>query len=153
MMSVRQTSPALLAVSLLLGVVPVRAQESFYRVHPDRGLMFADLEFAMATDPLLPSAIGLNHVIHTPAPYLSDAASKLRAAVPAGTEAAAEAAILTKAGARCVRQTGDALACRYRDVETPWGGDYFDSISWTVTMPLAGGHVTDLAVTRDWLRR
>lgn len=144
---------SLLGMVTLLGATSLQAQESFYEDHPDRGLRFADMEFDMPTDPLLPSWVSFSHVIHTPPQYLADATAKLRAAVPVGTDAAAAAAILAKAGARCAQPTGEALACRYRDVETPWGGEYFDSINWTITMPLAGGRVTDLAVTRDWTRR
>jgi hypothetical protein len=134
-------------------LLPLHAQESFYQDHPDHGLRFADMEFDMPTDPLLPSYVGMSYVIHTPAHYLADATNRLRSAIPGGTDAATAAATLAKAGAHCVRHTGDALICRYRDVETPWGGEYFDAITWTVTMPLAGGHVADLAVARDWTRR
>jgi|GEM_PF-7104054 len=143
---------ALLATAALLGSSPLYAQEAFYQDHPARGLKFADMEFAMPTDPLLPSWVGISHVIHTPAQYLADATGQLRTAVPAGTAASAAAAVLTKAGARCDVSGGDALTCHYRDVETP-RGEYFDAINWTVTMPLASGRVTDVAVTRDWVRR
>ena len=149
----RVISAALLAATTLLGTAPLHAQESFYEDHPDRGLRFADMEFAMPSDPLLPSWVSFSHVIHTPAQYLSDAMGRLRAAVPTGTDAAAAAAIMAKAGARCGQPAADALTCHYRDVETPWGGEYFDSINWTVTMPLAGGRVTDITVARDWTRR
>jgi hypothetical protein len=153
MMRIRSITPALLAAVAVLGASPLHAQESFYQDHPARGLRFADMEFAMPTDPLLPSWVGLSHVIRTPAEYLADATSQLRAAIPAGTDASAAAVMLAKAGAHCGQPTGGALVCQYRDVETPWGGEYFDAVKWTVTMPLAGGRVSDLAVTRDWTRR
>lgn len=144
---------ALLAVSAMTAAVPAQAQDAFYETHPDRGLHFADLEFGMTDDPLLPTTLGLSHVIHTPAQYLADANGKLHAAIPAGTEAATAAAILMRAGAHCAQPTNGMLTCGYRDVETPWGGEYFDAIKWTVTLPLADGRVTDLTVTRDWTRR
>jgi hypothetical protein len=111
-------------VAALLGSAPLHAQESFYQDHPDHGLRFADMEFDMPTDPLLPSYVGMSYVIHTPAHYLADATNRLRSAIPGGTDAATAAATLAKAGAHCVRHTGDALICRYRDVETPW--DHLD---------------------------
>ena len=149
----RQIMIALFAIALPMSAAQSHAQEAFYDDHPDRGLRFADMEFAMPTDPLLPSWVGLSHVIHTPAPFLSDATAKLRAAIPVGIDASTAAAPLAKAGAHCGQPKAGSLICRYRDVETPWGGEYFDSVNWTVTMPLSDGRVTDLAVVRDWTRR
>lgn len=142
-----------LCAAALLAAGPAMAQQAFYEDHPDRGLRFADLEFAMPTDPLLPSWASYGYVVHTPAQYLADATARLRQAIPAGTAAADAVAVLTRAGARCAQPAGPALTCRYRDVETPWGGEYFDSVTWTVTLPLVDGRVADLAVTRDWKRR
>lgn len=142
-----------LCAATLFAAGPAMAQMAFYEDHPDRGLRFADLEFSMPTDPLLPSWVSYDHVVHTPAQFLADATARLRGAIPAGMAATDAAAVLTRAGARCTQGTGTTLTCRYRDVETPWGGEYFDSVTWTVTMPLIDGKVADLAVTRDWKRR
>lgn len=152
-MNQHPTLSALFVLAVMLTTTPVRAQDSFYEDHPDRGLRFADMEFAMPTDPLLPSWVSFSHVIHTPSRYLDDATAKLRAAIPVGSEASAAAGILAKAGARCRQPGPDVLTCGYRDVETPWGGEYWDSVSWTVTMPLVAGRVADLTVARDWTRR
>lgn len=142
-----------LCAATMFAAGPAMAQQAFYDDHPDRGLRFADLEFSMPTDPLLPSWASYDFVVHTPEQYLADATARLRKAVPAGTPAADAATALTRAGARCAQATGPTLTCRYRDVETPWGGEYFDSVTWTVTLPLVDGRVADLAVTRDWKRR
>jgi hypothetical protein len=152
-MKVHPILAAIFSVTAMITTTPLHAQEAFYEDHPYRGLRFADMEFAMPTDPLLPSWVSFSHVIHTPAQYLADAAGQLRAAIPTGTDAGVAAATLIKAGARCAQPAGEVLTCRYRDVETPWGGEYFDAINWTVTMPLAAGRVTGLTVTRDWTRR
>ncbi|WP_028639628.1 hypothetical protein [Novosphingobium acidiphilum] len=152
-MTHRSIAAAAFGIIALFGVTTAHAQEEFYEDHPDHGLRFADMEFDMPTDPLLPSWVSFSHVIHTPAQFLAGATAKLRAAVPVGTDAAAAAGILAKAGAHCGQPTGNAMACHYRDVETPWGGEYFDAINWTITLPLANGHVADLAVARDWTRR
>lgn len=152
-MNCRSIATMLFAAAATLSAAQLHAQESFYEDHPDRGLRFADMEFAMPTDPLLPSWVGVSHQIHTPAQYLSEASLQLHTAIPAGTDAAAAVAVLAKAGAHCALPTATALTCHYRDVETPWGGEYFDSVTWTVNVALSDGRVRDVAVMRDWLRR
>lgn len=116
------------------------------------GLRFADLEFAMPTDPLLWSADPGWEVHHTPARLLKDAEAQLRAVVPVGMPSRDAAAILRVAGARCAPATAETLSCTYKDHETPYGGDFWDQVTWRVRLSLAADRVTDLAVTRDWSR-
>ena len=120
---------------------------------PHHGLRFGDLEFGIPTDPYLWSADPGWQPHHTPARLLTDAADQLRAAVPAGTPAAAAAEILHKAGARCRQPSGSQLQCLYHDVQTPHGGDDWDSVTWKVNLALDNGQVSDLAVARDWTRQ
>jgi len=155
---IRRLVPAALfattcVMATVLAAGPLRAQEAFYNEQPDRTLRFADMEFAMPIDPLLPSWVGRSHIMHTPSSDLRAASGQLRAAIPTGTDATTAAATLARAGARCAAPTDAALMCSYHDVETPRGGQYFDSVNWTVTLPLAAGHVTDILVARDWTRR
>ena len=127
--------------------------ENPYDDAPHHGLRFADLEFTMPTDPLLWSNDPGTEAHHTPASIMADATRQLRAAIPEGTPAQAATASLKKAGARCTETDPTALKCRYRTIETPSGDDYWDDVTWNITVPLSQGRVADLIVTRDWTRR
>lgn len=107
----------------------------------------------MPTDPLLWSSDPGWRPHATSPQLLADARQQLRHAVPVGSLAAEAAAVLRRAGAHCAQPTDAALVCRYEDVENPWGGDYHDNITWTVTMALTAGRVGQLVVRRDWTRR
>ena len=124
-----------------------------YNDAPHHGLNFGDLEFSMPTDPYLWSADPGWEPHHTPARYLTDAIDQLRTAVPAGTPAATAYATLRKAGAHCRAASDNQLQCQYHWVETPYGGEYWDNITWQVNLTLDNGQVSDLAVSRDWDRR
>ncbi len=138
-------------LALALAASPLHAQEDLYDDHPTHGLHFADFEFSMPRDPLLWSTDPMWTAHHTPARFLADATAQLRAAVPNGMAAEQASAVLRAAGAHCAAPQSGEMTCRYRDVETPW--DYTDAVVWNVKVPLAGGHVTGLSVTRDWSRR
>jgi hypothetical protein len=114
---------------------------------------FADFEFGMSTDPLLWSTDPGWKPHHTPARLLADASAQLHAAIPAGTSVETATAWLRQAGARCGAVSGDTVECRYRDVETPWEGSYVDNVTWRVHLAVTSGRVSDLAVSRDWIRR
>jgi hypothetical protein len=120
---------------------------------PHHGLRFSDLEFGIPTDPYLWSADPGWEPHHTPDRYLTDATDQLRTAVPAGTSSSAAAAILRKAGARCKPTSDSQLQCLYHDVETPHGGDDWDSVTWKVNLSLVNGEVSDLTVVREWARQ
>jgi hypothetical protein len=117
------------------------------------GLHFADLEFSMPTDPYTWSSDPNWEPHHTPARMLAEAQAAIGSAVPNGTSAADAALILHKAGARCVAAQAQQLDCRYRDVETPYGGQYTDNVLWKISLPLVDGRVNGVTVTRDWMRR
>ena len=116
-------------------------------------LRFADLEFSMPTDPLLWSSDPGWEAHHTPASLLTSATDTLRSAIPTGTRADDAEARLSKAGGRCTAVSAGTIECRCRDVETPYGGDYWDQVNWKVMMSVADGRVNDLSVSRDWTRR
>ena len=118
-----------------------------------QGLHFSALEFSIPRDPLLWSADPGWEAHHTPARMLTPAVDTLRTAIPVGTPAAEAANLLHKAGARCAAPGGPELVCRYRDVQTPYGGEYWDNVVWQVKLSLADGRVGDLAVSRDWSRQ
>ena len=124
-----------------------------YQSESDRGLHFSSLEFAIPRDPLLWSADPGWEAHHTPAPMLEPALDALRAAVPAGTSAREATRLLDQAGARCSAPGDGELVCHYRDVQTPYGGTYWDDVVWQVKVSLNGGRVDELAVSRDWSRR
>ena len=117
------------------------------------GLHFSALEFAIPRDPLLWSSDPGWGAHHTPADMLAPALGALRAAIPVGTLAEEATNLLHKAGARCSTSGAGELVCRYRDVQTPYGGEYWDNVVWQVKLSLADGRVGDLAVSRDWSRQ
>ena len=117
------------------------------------GLRFANFELTMPTDPLLWSSDPGWEAHHTPARLLSVVTDTLRTAIPVGSAATDAAALLHNAGAHCVAASASELACHYHDVETPFGGEYWDDVTWQVKLGLADGRVSNLAVTRDWTRR
>ena len=123
-----------------------------YQSESDRGLHFSALEFAIPRDPLLWSADPGWQAHHTPALMLAPAVDALRMAIPVGTSADDAAALLRRAGARCSAPGGGELVCRYRDVQTPYGGEYWDNVVWQVKVSLVDGRVDELAVSRDWSR-
>ncbi|HZU63503.1 MAG TPA: hypothetical protein VFF98_07460 [Novosphingobium sp.] len=134
-----------------------QAHDAPYQAHlygraPSAGLHFADLEYAMPSDPLTWSSDPGWEAHHTPARFMTDAQSALAAAVPAGLSAAEAAQRLHMAGAHCRQPAGAELSCTYKTVETP--RTYWDAVTWTVAMPLtADGRVASMSVTRDWTRR
>ena len=107
----------------------------------------------MPTDPLLWSSDPGWKPHATSPQLLVDAREQLRDAVPVGTPAVQAAAMLHRAGARCAAPAGAELVCRYEDTENPYGGDFHDNVTWTVTLALANDRVGDLTVRRDWTRR
>jgi hypothetical protein len=153
MMHCRAQISALVAALALWPLAAVAAPADPNEDFAQQPLRFANLEFAMPTDPLLWSSDPGWKPHRTPPQLLASAREQLRDAVPVGTPAAQAAAVLRAAGARCAAPTGAELVCRYEDTENPQGGDYHDNITWTVTAALANGEVGDLAVRRDWTRR
>jgi hypothetical protein len=117
------------------------------------GLHFADLEFSMPTDPYTWSSDPGWEPHHTPARFLAEARDAIGSAVPNGTPATDAALVLHKAGARCASASVQELDCHYRDVETPYGGQYWDNVVWEIKLPLVDGRVAGVTVTRDWMRR
>jgi hypothetical protein len=107
----------------------------------------------MATDPLTWSSDPGWQLHRTPARNLADASSTLRSAIPAGTSAADAAALLQSAGAHCSAVSDARLVCSYRDVQTPYEGQYWDNVLWRVWLDTGNGRVDNLVVTRDWTRR
>ncbi|MBS0254094.1 MAG: hypothetical protein JSS36_02495 [Proteobacteria bacterium] len=144
------------ASALLFGTLAQAAPANLadpYGEAPAAALRFADLEFAMPTDPLLWSSDPGWKPHATPQHYLADAETRIRAAIPPGTDPAHAAAVLRKAGARCGKPDAAAMVCRYDDLEMPWGGDFHDNVTWTVRVALAKGAVSGIAVAREWTRR
>jgi hypothetical protein len=154
-----------LGLTVALAAFPAQAQiralgkyqalgDQFYNDPQEapHGLRFADLEAATGTDPLTWSSDPGWKLHRTPENQLTEATDIIRAAIPAGTSAAEAAALLGKAGARCANDRDAQIVCHYRDAETPDSDAYFDNVLWRVWLDTAGGRVTHVAVTRDWMR-
>lgn len=140
------------AIAIVAAATIASAREIDYS-NASPKLHFADLEFGMPTDPYTWTSDPNWEPHHTPAQFLAEARNAIGSAVPNGTSATDAALILHKAGARCTAATSRELDCRYRDVETPYGGQYTDNVLWKISLPLVDGRVNGVTVTRDWMRR